>query len=110
MNPSSFSGSHSFFISARKNDITEPSWGGGGDAEDDGVVQGFALNNIVDLGDGGDAGEGDGSESGEDGFEVRGETDSDFPVMSESWSSQVVWSEEDGEGDEQQDLVSDQDQ
>ena len=104
-----------------KNDITEPSWGGGRDeevgneeAEDEGFEHEFALNNIVDLGDGhgdgGDAGEGDGSEGGQDSFEVRGETDSDFPVMSSSWGGQVVWSEEDGEGDEEQDIVSDEDQ
>ena len=46
-----------------------------------------------------DAGEGD---RGEDDFIYRGETDSDFSVMSQSWSGQMVWPEEDEEDEEEE--------
>ena len=107
-----------------RNDIIGPSWRGGRDeewlnedvgnedAENEEFLHALALGNFVDLaahGDGGegDASEGDGGEGdgGEGHFNDWGEADSDFPVMSESWGGQVVWPEEDGEGDEEEELV-----
>jgi len=105
-----------------RNDITGPSWRGGGDEEwlgfgDEEWLNEEAFANFVDLAAHGDVGEGDGGEgdvSEGDGGEGNGgvghindwgEADSDFPVMSESWGGQVVWPEEDGEGDEEEELV-----
>ena len=113
-----------------RNDVTGPSWGRGLDEEvgigepdedgDEGVVHDLALANIFDLeahGDGGEGdadgegseGDGEGSEGDGDGsegdIEDWGEPDFDFPVMSSSWSGQVVWPEEDGEGEEEELVV-----
>ena len=104
-----------------RNDVTGPSWergldeedGEDGKPEDEGVMHDLALANIFDLEAHGDGGEGDadgeGSEGDGDGsegdIEDWGEPDFDFPVMSSSWSGQVVWSEEDGEGEEEELVV-----
>ena len=97
-----------------RNDVTGPSWGRGlgeevgiGEPdEDEGVVHDLALANIFDLEAHGDGGEGDGDGEGSEGdIEDWGEPDFDFPVMSSSWSGQVVWPEEDGEGEEEELVV-----
>jgi len=93
-------------IEIERNDKPGPCWRGGGDeegvneeAENEEILHDLVLGNLVGLQEHGNAGEGD---RGEDDFIYRGETDSDFSVMSQSWSGQMVWPEEDEEDEEEE--------
>ena len=113
-----------------RNDITRPSleedeWANeevdNQEEGNEGAVNNWALVNVVDpeahgahVGeDGGEDAdsEGDGGESegGVPHFNDQGEADSDFPVMHSSWSGQLNWAEEGGDGDEEEELVPGED-
>jgi len=102
-----------------RNDITGPSWRGGEDEEleneevenQEEENEGVVLLNVVEAhGAEGDSGEEDEDDIGDgEDFPVidsRGETDSDFPVMSSSWSGPLASAEEDGEDVEEEELVA----